>query len=272
MDSVENSEHLPLGKNSAYPSCYDPKLLFPIKRPTRTELNSKFGFDRWISYEFTWLSSSGCPKCCGLEIIIPANSKFIVESKSLKLYLSGFAQEKYSGTQKVLETIRKDLCKTIENDNIEIKCLELDSPCFKISDIKAELIDNEEIICNKFNDPCKETLQVSAEPYTKKLYSNIFRSLCPVTRQPDYATILIDYSGKKINTESLLRYLVSYRNHSGFHETCCEKIFEDILLSCRPDNLTVACYFNRRGGIDINPLRSTSKVLPLEYYLRCSRQ
>ena len=271
--SNHGADQNPLGEKVQYSNRYDPKILYRIERAPRSEFNFQDGFDRWVAYEFTWLTSSGCPKSCALEIIIPASTKFIVESKSLKLYLGGFSQEQYPTEKDVLAIIRKDLCLLLESEDIRATLLDLESsPLLKIKSIQAASIDDEIVHCTNFTNPSAEMLKVSDGTTTAFVYSNLFRSLCPVTGQPDYATIFVKYKGNEIKADSLLQYLVAYRNHAGFHETCCEKIFADISEKCRPEQLTVACFFSRRGGIDINPVRSSVKPEVEDFIWRCARQ
>jgi len=273
MASNKKDQDIPLGKKVEYSNCYDPNLLFKIARPLRTESYLKFGFDRWVCYEFTYLNRSGCPQCCLLEIIVPASSGFIVESKSLKLYLGSFYQENFEDRPAVIKVIESDLRSTLECQDIQVKAIETsDIACLQISRLPGISVDKNPTSFSQFDSPSKELLEAGSEIVSETLYSELFRSLCPVTSQPDYATIIIDYQGPSIIRPSLLRYIVAYRNHSGFHETCCESIFEDISTVCKPEKLVVSCFFNRRGGIDINPTRSNHVEQRAWFSSRCSRQ
>lgn len=272
-----NSDHSgncgPLGESVQYLKSYNYGVLHRIKRSERAGQKFKSGFDRWVSYEFTFLKTTGCPACCVLEIMIPAKSEFIVESKSLKLYLGGFSQEVFRDESEVVKTINSDLSKLLESNEIRVRNLALDSEILRPQAAPdALLIDNQETSCDRFDNPEPGLLLTSEQMCAESLYSNLFRSLCPVTGQPDYATVVISYEGFKIDPKSLLRYLVSFRNHSGFHETCCEQIFAEISQKCAPSQLSVACFFNRRGGIDINPVRSSLGAIGDQYLLRCMRQ
>lgn len=273
MDSSKYNSDIPLGKVVPYSSHYDPTLLFKIARPVRNEFFSKFGYDRWVCYEFTWLNPSGCPCVCLLEIIIPASSPFIIESKSLKLYLGSFSQERYTDSIVVSEVIQKDLRSILECEDLTVKTLAVsDLASLQIRSPLGTSIDQDSISISQYNQPSKELLEIESAITSETLHSDLFRSLCPVTSQPDFATIVIEYRGLKIKPDSLLKYLVSYRNHSGFHETCCEAVFEDISSACKPEKLTVTCFFNRRGGIDINPVRSNHAELQPWLVRRCARQ
>jgi 7-cyano-7-deazaguanine reductase len=262
---------LPLGKSVGYFSSYYPEILFRIPR-NKTNSNL-FGFDRWVCYELTHLLQNGFPFSAGLEIIVPADSNFIVESKSLKLYLGSLASEKFESPQIALETIKSDLGKLLETENLQLRLLSTSNPAdWEISELSGKSIDSESVDCSEFDQVNPELLQKEEGKVQERLKSHLFRSLCPVTQQPDYASVLVEYSGDKIQAASLLRYLASYRNHAGFHESCCEEIFSDLLERFQPEKLIVACYFSRRGGIEINPLRSNHIVASTDFAQRVLRQ
>jgi len=262
-----------LGKSVSYPENYDPSLLYRIPRPAKTESVSWFGFDRWVAYELTWIGKEGCPQCCALELLVPASSNFIVESKSLKLYLGSFAQEVFDDSSKILETIHQDLALLLETNELGVNRLEISiTKDLQISRAPGLSIDSTHTSCSDYQSPSKELLITHPDSVHEILHSNMFRSLCPVTGQPDYAGVIVEYKGRRLNHDSLLRYLVSFRHHPGFHETCCEKIFEDILSACCPEELTVGCFFTRRGGIEINPVRSNNDLTCSWTRLRFPRQ
>lgn len=268
-----------LGKQVHYSSTYNSALLFPVERSlNRADLTRKsdvlpfFGWDIWTAYELSWLNMKGKPQCAIGNFIFPFDSKNIIESKSLKLYLNSINEEKFKDIDAVKALIKKDLSKT-SNGDVLIELLEEEtfvaSSISKFSGINIDYLDIE----FKEYEPKSSLLYNSnIGKVEETLYSNMFKSNCPVTGQPDWASIQISYSGKAISKEGLLRYLVSYRNHSGFHENCVERIFCDINEKCNPEKLTVYARFTRRGGIDINPIRTNDKTQHIPPNLRLFRQ
>lgn len=251
-----------LGKPTPYLTTYTPSILQAIPRDVT---RSHSGNDIWNAYEFSWLDMVGKPEQRLIQFIIPASSPYIVESKSLKLYLYGFSGMHYETEDKVLTLIKKDLQKIVGVDvsvsfHIEFPIREFEGLC--LDSISPQLSS----VC-----PDASLLKIETDYYAESVYSHVFKSHCPVTNQPDWASIWIRYSGSRINHTSLLSYLVSYRTHQGFHESCIEAIFCDILAHCNCDSLTVYGGFTRRGGIDINPYRSTEKECVLSY-MRTNRQ
>ena len=260
-----------LGKIVKAPTKYNPKILQPIARyNTRknfahliNHINS--GWDEWINYELQWCNNNGCPQIAILLISIPYESQFIIESKSLKLYFNSLNFHKFNDKDSLLATIKSDLETTIQ---FELN-LKLYSPTEWAQQFPKICFNNEYNIDNTINKYNEVThvdngfLTTSNQKNNEFLFSNNFRSNCPVTGQPDWATITIHYDGNSIDKEGLYLYLLSYRKHQGFHEQCIERIFTDIFYKCKPNNLEVRGYFTRRGGLDINPIRSTkSHVQP----------
>ena len=249
----------PLGKNSDIPLKYDPSVLTPLSRlDSRTqagleEYTSQFeGRDYWTSYETSWLNEKGIPRNKILNLSYSSQSQFFIESKSLKLYLYSLNNKEFRSSEEVQAQIKEDLENSLKTEVI----VELDNKPRKIEETFTS-IDSEDL--DKIDS---HPLSLSIEPeeeadVTEELSTSLFRSLCPVTSQPDWATIYIRYKGNKINHKSLLKYLLSYRNHQGFHEECVERIFSDILQRIRIDELFVRANFLRRGGIEINPVRVT---------------
>lgn len=257
-----------LGKKSVYDTTYNPdKLLAIPRRPSRNDLGISeeqlpfFGFDQWNHYEVSWLNERGKPMAAVAEISYPCHSPSIIESKSMKLYFNSFNNTPF----KDLETVRA----TIANDLTE----KVGLPVF----VNVKLLDSylEEPLYNHFAGNCLDELDVSCHAYSVDLshlvtedsdveevvYSHLLKSNCPVTDQPDWGSVQISYQGKKINHEGLLRYIVSFRNHNEFHEQCIERIFMDIMRRCQPTVLTVYGRYTRRGGLDINPYRSTEPTV-----------
>jgi 7-cyano-7-deazaguanine reductase len=253
-----------LGKNVKYVSNYDGSILQKIPRSLnrdKLDLNDFHGFDIWHCYEVSWINSKGKPEVRIARIIIPASSPYIVESKSLKLYFCSLHQTRFTSEQDVKNIVKKDLDNLLETSVIlEFYSIQ-DLHDTKIMVFEGKLLDELDVNINTY-DPDPEILlcDPSKEIVSEKLVSNLFKSNCLVTNQPDFASIQISYTGIKINHESLLQYLISFRDHSGFHEHCVENIFSDIMLKCSPENLVVYAKFTRRGGIDISPARSSEDI------------
>ena len=249
-----------LGKNTIYPDKYDASLLYPIPRSVnRQQIISSdklpfFGFDIWNAYEVSWLRADGCPQIAVLEIVYDCDSEYIVESKSLKLYLNSFNNTQFSDAGIILQIIERDLNDKLKTD-VKLRFHNTDTDA-QFMQIRGDCIDND------FNGNMLGNGLVTEDELMKdaKLYSHLLKSNCPVTNQPDWATVFINYTGKKINHGSLLNYIISLRNLNEFHEHCVEKIYMDILQHCQPEKLQVYARYTRRGGIDINPFRSSKAV------------
>lgn len=253
----------PLGSTTtSYNHTYDNGLLYPIKRsklPSGTKSN---GFDVWNCYEMSWLNAKGKPEVRIMQFIVPCNSANIVESKSVKLYLNSFSNTSFDGENIVLRTIEEDIGKQVGAD-IEVRLFKLDQ--FKdtnLTTFDGKLLDDLDVKADLL-DLSPKLLKLAHEDQivTEVLYSNLLKSNCPVTNQPDWASIQISYTGSKIDHESLLLYIISFRNHNEFHEQCAERIFSDIMNLASPSELTVQAKYTRRGGIDINPIRSTIDLI-----------
>ena len=256
-----------LGKKSRYPDQYDNSLLYPISRKiARDQLKiidplPFKGFDIWNCYEVSWLAKGGKPEVRVLEFFVDATSPNIIESKSLKLYLNSFNNTKFVDAIEVKALIERDLNAVLKS-NITVLLKDLASYDGQtIGNFIGTNLDSLDITIDNFdivqNYPklSEDSIQVE-----ETLYSNLLKSNCLVTNQPDWASIQINYKGKKIDTKSLLKYLVSFRNHNEFHEQCVERIFCDISAFCSPDELTVYARYTRRGGVDINPIRSSRNL------------
>ena len=234
-----------LGTKSAYFDEYNPHLLEKVSRaPSRASFRiaTNHGFDIWRLYEITYLNRLSIPEVAMGIITIPATSPFIVESKSLKLYLGSFTQTKFENLDEVAQVITHDLATLLESDlKVDLYPVEEASESFVVDSLKV----NPNLLVRHEGPRVEERLR-----------SNILRTLCPVTSQPDHASVFIRYQGMQINHLDLLRYLISYRTHQGFHEQCTEMIYHDLKLKLKLDKLEVICMFTRRGGIDINPIRS----------------
>ncbi|HOO37463.1 MAG TPA: NADPH-dependent 7-cyano-7-deazaguanine reductase QueF [Deltaproteobacteria bacterium] len=255
---------IPLGKHTPSPKGYDPTLLFPIAR--QRPAVEMYGFDLWRSYELAWLNAKGKP-CIGiLEMAYPRQSKNIVESKSLKLYLHGLSNMRLSSPKDVMSLIRSDVERVLDTPWLSLRICDgehFDAAQWRTNP-QGRCIDGADITVNQPEGIDPSILTTEDTAAQEVLYSNLFRAYCPITSQPDWASVIIDYTGPKIHEEALLQYICSYRDHEGFGEACCEQIYTDILKRCSPQKLRVSCLFTRRGGIDINPVRSTSDIDPEE--------
>ena len=248
-----------LGREVAYPRHYDPSLLFPIPRAAaRAELGLRealpfAGHDRWHAYELSWLDARGKPVVGTATITVPATSPQLVESKSLKLYLNSYNATRFDAVAAVHARIAADLSQAA-GAGVEVQP---GLPVFGEDD-GAVSIDALEIDIDRYGPPDASLLVCDdAGRVEETLRSDLLKSNCPVTGQPDWASVRIAYRGPRIDRASLLRYLVSFRDHAEFHEQCVERIFVDVQARCRPEALSVEARYTRRGGLDINPWRAT---------------
>ena len=257
----------PLGKAVEYRGDYDPSLLFPIARATTREpldLGKTlpfFGIDIWNAYELSWLNMRGKPQVALLSVTVPADSPNIVESKSFKLYLNSFAQTRIAGLEALSELLRADLSAAF-GAFVSVSLTPQDAfGTLAFEEMEGLLLDRLDIDADEYapNPSLLKTVPDTL-PVEEKLVSNLLRSNCPVTGQPDWASVQIHYVGFPINQEGLLKYLISFRMHNGFHEQCIEQIFMDILRECKPTKLAVYGRYTRRGGLDINPWRTNFTV------------
>ncbi|MGF1695037.1 NADPH-dependent 7-cyano-7-deazaguanine reductase QueF [Vibrio kyushuensis] len=260
---------LTLGQKTQYTNQYDASLLQPVPRSlNRDDLNLGdslpfLGCDIWTMYELSWLNSNGLPQVAVGEIAIPATSANLIESKSFKLYLNSYNQTKFSNWEEVSERLRTDLS-ACAGESVALNIYPVtdytDQP---IVSMQGDCIDNQEIEINSYD--FDETLlenSISEEVVDETLHSHLLKSNCLITNQPDWGSVEIQYQGQKINREALLRYIVSFREHNEFHEQCVERIYTDIMKYCQPTKLTVYARYTRRGGLDINPYRSSENAKP----------
>ena len=248
----------PLGHATGYPDAYAPALLYGLARaPQRQALGIGDalpfdGADVWTAYDLTWLDPRGRPHVGIATIEVPAASPRIVESKSMKLYLGSFAQTRFDDTAQVVATIERDLG-VATGAGVGATVLR-DA---RIEAMAGESIDEADVSIDRYEVDAS-LLRAGGDIVSEALRSDLFRSVCPVTGQPDYASIGISYRGPRIDRAALLRYIVSYRMHAGFHEHCAERIFVDLAARCGCESLTVHARFTRRGGLDINPFRTNA--------------
>ncbi len=251
-----------LGEKTDYPDRYAPDLLQPIpRRENRLSLGIGDelpfrGVDLWNAWEITWLDRRGKPAAAVGRVRVPADSPCLFESKSLKLYLNSFAMTPFESMDDVRATVARDLSRVAEAA-IEVELSNPDTVrSAGIAELPGTCIDDVAVECADYEVDSTLLRADADRPVSEALHSHLFRSNCPVTAQPDYGSILVRYRGGAIGHAALLRYLASYRRHNAFHESCIERIFVDVKARCEPVELTVAGCFNRRGGIDINPVRS----------------
>ena len=252
---------LPLGKATEYPREYAPQVLCPVARSEARDsmgvgVHLPFsGVDIWNAYELTWLDTSGKPRVGIATLTVPASSPNLVESKSLKLYLGSLAMSRYGSAGDLSAIIARDVSNTAGADVDVVIQPATDAKHLAIAALPGICIDDG-LLRDDPRNPDAALLQVGDEPAEENLHSHLLRSLCPVTGQPDTGSVLIHYSGPRIDRDSLLTYFVSFREHQDFHEACVERMFLDIKARCGRERLTVYARYNRRGGIDINPFRS----------------
>ena len=255
----------PLGKPATYIAEYDPALLFPIARQgKRDELGLAagstlpfFGVDIWNAYEVSWLNLRGKPQIAIATITVPADSPNIVESKSFKLYLNSFNQTRLAGADALAELLRADLSAGF-GAAIQVSLTLADQfGTLKMGEFDGLLLDRLDLEIDDYT-PDASLLHANHEAaiIEQTFVSHLLKSNCLVTGQPDWGSVQIQYVGAPIDEESLLRYLIGFRNHNEFHEQCVERIFIDILRQCKPQKLAVYARYTRRGGLDINPWRS----------------
>jgi 7-cyano-7-deazaguanine reductase len=265
-------EHAPLGQKTEYVSEYSADLLFPIARAeSRRSLsidpdNLPFnGVDVWTGYELSWLNMKGKPCVAVAEFQFPCDSPSIVESKSFKLYLNSFNQTRFESLEAVESLLKRDLSVAC-GAPVELRVSSLsDAQWAEVEVLQGACVDDLDVDIDCYH-PQPELLQCESQAVevSELLYSNLLKSNCPVTGQPDWASIHVAYRGAKICRESLLKYVVSFREHQDFHEHCVERMFVDLMARCKPSSLTVHARYTRRGGLDINPLRSTESGLTVQ--------
>lgn len=253
---------LPLGKHTDYPDQYDPSQLCAIPRARgRAELSAPrlpmHGSDLWNAYELSWLDSSGKPQVACAQFLFPADSPNMVESKSLKLYLNSFNQTQVESAQRLAAILQDDLGRTAQAEvQVELLLPERWLTHYALSEPEGESLDDLHLPVLA-DEPDSGLLKSSGKRGDTQVYTNLFRSCCPVTGQPDWATVTIALTGELPKAESLLSYLTSFRQNNEFHEQCVERIYSDLSLHFELDALTVQARYTRRGGLDINPVRSS---------------
>ena len=281
MNTPEQSQ---LGKASAYVDQYDATLLFPIPRAgKRAEIGIAdvppfFGADLWTAFEVSWLNLRGKPQVALVHFTIPCESPNIVESKSFKLYLNSFNNTRFGDASEVQARLRADISEAVWRGaphpatvGVKLIAPELfdQEPVHELDGLSLDRLDVE---CTRYQ-PAPDLLkaQFDEAPVTEVLTSNLLKSNCLVTGQPDWGSVRIAYTGPQIDQERLLQYIVSFRNHNEFHEQCVERIYMDLWTRCQPIKLEVYARYTRRGGLDINPWR-TSHPQAMPKNVRTARQ
>ncbi|ACA12460.1 NADPH-dependent 7-cyano-7-deazaguanine reductase QueF [Xylella fastidiosa subsp. multiplex] len=263
---MNTSHYSVLGHTVPYPKVYDPSLLFPISRAVgRTQIGIGVvlpfvGEDRWHAYELSWLDARGKPCVATATFHVPCDSPYLIESKSLKLYLNSFSAEVFNRAEALRLRIAADLSACAG----AAVAVEFGLPPVGGGDKEISL-DRLNVDIEDYGPPNPDYLSNVAQNFVEEmveetLTSTLFKSNCPVTGQPDWASVTVRYFGVPIDHEGLLRYFISFRHHAEFHEQCVERIFQDVLQRCAPQCLAVEARYTRRGGLDINPLRTTSEM------------
>lgn len=270
--SVEKSL---LGKDTQYPTTYQPNVLFPIARAESrgqypNVMGIQQGCDWWHVFELSWLDAQGYPKVAIGRLCLPAHSEFLIESKSLKLYFNSLNFTKFESEKVLKATVEKDLSDVAQ---AQVTLTLLDVNGLDVVQPKGVCLDT--LKPQRLStSPDATLLQAGQETQSTDVqyYSNLLRSNCPVTGQPDWGTLFIRYEGIQPCLESLLAYILSFRQHNGFHEQCVEQIYADIWQNLQPKKLMVYAAYTRRGGLDINPCRvSDDEWLP-KVPVRLARQ
>jgi 7-cyano-7-deazaguanine reductase len=227
--------------------------------------------DIWNAYEVSWLDSKGKPCVAIVTLYVPANSKYLVESKSLKLYFNSFNNNKFGSLEIVKELIEKDLSYLLESGILVVlKPVQLVQE--NIGVMPGGNIDHLEVACTEYDTANPKLIKFNNNIVTEEINSNLLKSNCLITNQPDWGSVSIKYTGKQLEKESIIQYIVSLRNHNEFHEQCVERIFYDINRVTEPEYLSVYARYTRRGGIDICPYRTSDENFSAPANVRMVRQ
>ncbi len=270
-DHTKYAANSRLGQPTDYQEIYDPRLLHAIARADYRSTIDDFalashGHDTWQCFELSWLNTHGLPQVACATITVDLTTDYIVESKSLKLYLNSFHHQRFDSVNDVSVCIQQDLSNVL-GQGVSVDIYQSTENQFTNDDpYESFLLD--ELDVREFSYTRDASLLVKDESLpaveNEILRSHLLRSVCPITNQPDWGSLTLRYSGPAIQKEGLLRYIVSFRQHDGFHEQCVEQIYSDLMNRCQPSHLTICAQYTRRGGIDINPFRSNhSAPLPL---------
>lgn len=268
----------PLGKQSHYKQTYDASLLYPIARKINRQQIALgdalpfHGADIWNAYECSWLNATGKPQVAIAQVVVPCTSSHLVESKSFKLYLNSFNQTNFRDSNEVFMCLKKDLSAAC-GAKVDVHLYAPDDFAkIPYGDIQGKSLDDLDITIDQYYliSEANLSLQASDTIVTESLYSHLLKSNCPVTGQPDWASVEIRYHGCQLDHAELLRYIVSMRQHDEFHEMCVERLFQTLITQAQLEKLTVYARYTRRGGLDINPFRSNFESMPR--FMRLARQ
>lgn len=257
----------PLGQTTVYVETYSPEQLFPISRNLardKLQLGDPLpfkGLDLWTGYEISWLNLRGKPEIAMAHFSFPCTSPNVVESKSFKLYLNSFNQSQFSSFEEVKNIMQRDLSRAA-GENVDVDLFPLSQlPSTALEEFSGICLDVLDVETTTY-EVHPDFLKTSGTFVEETLYTNLLKSNCLATGQPDWGSVLVRYAGPKIDHEGLLKYFISFRRHSGFAEHCVEEIYRALLTKCRPERLTVYGRYTRRGGLDINPFRSNFETPP----------
>jgi 7-cyano-7-deazaguanine reductase len=263
---------------------YDPSLLFPIRRQDkREEIGVRgqlpfLGADIWTAFELSWLNLRGKPQVAVAHVTVPCETTHIVESKSFKLYLNSFNNTQFADGKAVRDLLTADVSAAVwqgtkVQSQVGVVLRQPDRFDFEqVHELDGLSLDRLDIECDQYTpDASLLGAQFDQAPVSEVLCSNLLKSNCLVTGQPDWGSVRISYTGPQMDQAGLLRYIVSFRNHNEFHEQCVERMYMDIQRRCQPIKLAVYARYTRRGGLDINPFR-TSHPQPLPANHRTARQ
>ena len=262
--------NLTLGKPTAYHDRYDNSLLQAVPRSMNREPlglypdNLPFtGADIWTLYELSWLNSKGVPQVAVGEVVLDARSHNLIESKSFKLYLNSFNQTRFADWGEVRQTLEQDLRACAVGD-VRVALFRLNEiEGQPVGHFAGDCIDEQDIEIEDYGFNADYLVDAAGqERVDETLVSHLLKSNCLITNQPDWGSVMIRYKGPRLNREALLRYIISFRQHNEFHEQCVERIFNDLMRFCQPEQLTVYARYTRRGGLDINPWRSNVAFTP----------
>jgi len=264
--SMEKGQGMLLGQHTPVANSYSPELLYPIPRAAGREhlaITGSLpfsGFDLWHAYEMSWLNGAGKPVCFVGRFIIPASSPNMVESKSFKLYLNSLNNRRFEATEDARQLIQRDVAAVV-GSGVDLQLLAVDDVSLVGVALAGVCLDGLEA-GTAGAAPSADMLELQGAGHVQQMfYTHLLRSLCPVTGQPDWATVWLHYSGPPLVQASLLRYIIAYRDHQEFHEQCVERMFCHLQQRLAPEFLHIQAFYTRRGGLDINPLRSTDPAM-----------
>ncbi|WP_043316886.1 NADPH-dependent 7-cyano-7-deazaguanine reductase QueF [Microbulbifer sp. HZ11] len=261
----EDWQNLPLGQETTYEAKYNPTLLHPIPRAvSRAQLGLDgealpfSGADEWWGFELSWLNPKGVPQVAVARFRFAASSPFMIESKSFKLYLNSLNQTEFESENAVRRVLEQDLSAAAGSD-VSVTLYDVENAELAVQRPAGTCLDQQDIEARQYQpDAGLLKLVAGGETVAETLYSHLLRSNCPVTGQPDWATVSIEYTGPALDQQALLAYIISFREHQDFHEHCVERIYCDLQALADFQHLTVCARYTRRGGLDINPLRTSA--------------